>query len=246
MTQSAPRLTGIERGLLAALAAWGLFPLVLLLIHAGHAHARFTGADGLIGADGVLGADQLQYLAWARDAGVHGLASDLFSLAPSGHVYLQPLFTIDGRCTAPGCRSRSPTCWSSRWRSSPCSLAAVAWSRRFFAGQTAARGAAVVLSLFLYTPVAAFFSWTSAGAGIVSLLALPARLRGAGGQQAVGLRPERPGAGARPRGAAGLERALTATGRQPAPGPPPGRGRRSGPRWRRSWPPGCTRGRGSP
>ena len=46
-----------------------LFPLVLLLVHASQTHTTFTGADGLIGADGVLGADQLQYLAWARDAG---------------------------------------------------------------------------------------------------------------------------------------------------------------------------------
>ena len=96
MAQSVPRVSGIEKALLAALAAWGLFPLALLLIHAGQAHARFTGADGLIGADGVLGADQLQYLAWARDASAHGLASDLFSLAPSGHVYLEPIFTIIG------------------------------------------------------------------------------------------------------------------------------------------------------
>src|SRR5450755_4706554 len=96
MAQRVPRVSGIEKALLAALAAWGLFPLVLLLVHAGQAHARFTGADGLIGADGVLGADQLQYLAWARDSGAHGLAADLFSLAPSGHVYLEPIFTIIG------------------------------------------------------------------------------------------------------------------------------------------------------
>src|ERR1700761_301667 len=97
MAHGEPRISRIELLLGAALAAWVLFPLVLPLVHAAALHARFTGADGLIGADGVLGADQLQYLAWARDAGAHGgLASDLFSFSQGGHVYLQPLFAISG------------------------------------------------------------------------------------------------------------------------------------------------------
>ena len=96
MPERGPRASAAEIVLLVALVAWGIFPVVLLLAHAGQLHARFTGADGLIGADGVLGADQLQYLAWARDAAHHVLSSDLFSLEPSGHVYLEPLFTITG------------------------------------------------------------------------------------------------------------------------------------------------------
>lgn len=116
MRRSWTRASRTELVLLAALAAWGLFPLVLLLAHTINAHAHFTGADGLIGADGVLGADQLQYLAWARDAGAHGLASDLFSLAPSGHVYLQPLFAISGNYGGSGCRSSSPICSGNRSR----------------------------------------------------------------------------------------------------------------------------------
>src|ERR1700761_1415789 len=95
MAHGEPRISRIELLLGAALAAWVLFPLVLLLVHAGHLHARFTGADGLIGADGVLGADQLQYLAWIRDASTHGgLTSDLFSFSQGGHVYLQPMFAV--------------------------------------------------------------------------------------------------------------------------------------------------------
>jgi len=72
MSDRGPRVSRAEIVLLVALGAWGLFPLVLLLVHAAALHARFTGADGLIGADGVLGADQLQYLAWTRDASAHG------------------------------------------------------------------------------------------------------------------------------------------------------------------------------
>jgi hypothetical protein len=165
MAQSVPRVTGIEKALLAALAAWGLFPLVLLLVHAGQAHARFTGADGLIGADGVLGADQLQYLAWARDAGVHGLASDLFSLAPSGHVYLEPVFTIIGGLHRIGLSLALAYLLFKPVAIVALLLGAVAWVRRTFADQLLARAAAVALSLFMYTPLAALFSWTQLGGG---------------------------------------------------------------------------------
>jgi hypothetical protein len=154
-----------ELALLAALAVWGLFPLALLLAHAINAHARFTGADGLIGADGVLGADQLQYLAWARDSGAHGLASDLFSLAPSGHVYLQPMFAVTGALWRLGLSLQlSYLLWT------PIAVivlfaATLAWSRRMFGDRLGAGAAAVALSLFLYTPLTALVSWATLGAG---------------------------------------------------------------------------------
>ncbi len=165
LRETGPRVSRAEIVLLVALGAWAFFPLVLLLLHASTLHARFTGADGLIGADGVLGADQLQYLAWARDAGSHGLASDLFSFAPSGHVYLEPLFTITGLLWRLGLSL--PLAYL-LWK--PIAvvlllLAAVAWARRMFPDQLAARAGVVALALFLYTPLTALFSWTGLGAG---------------------------------------------------------------------------------
>ncbi len=161
MPQRGPRVSPAEAVLLAGLAAWALFPLVLLLVHAGQLHARFTGADGLIGADGVLGADQLQYLAWARDAGAHGgLASDLFSFSQGGHVYLQPLFTITGALYRLGVSL--PVAYL-LWKPVgilALGVAAIAWARRFFGDQLAARAAAVTIALFLCTPLAALYSWT--------------------------------------------------------------------------------------
>jgi hypothetical protein len=161
MPQRGPRVSPAETVLLAGLAAWALFPLVLLLVHAGQIHARFTGADGLIGADGVLGADQLQYLAWARDAGAHGgLASDLFSFSQGGHVYLQPLFAITGALYRLGLSL--PLAYL-LWKPVgilALGLAAVAWARRFFGDQLPARAAAVTMALFLCTPLAALYSWT--------------------------------------------------------------------------------------
>jgi hypothetical protein len=156
----------VEIVLLAALAAWGLFPLALLLVHAASLHARFTGADGLIGADGVLGGDQLQYLAWARDAGTHGgLTSDLFSFVSGGHVYLQPMFALSGALYRLGVSL--PLAYL-LWK--PIAivalfLAAVAWARRLLGDRRARRVAAVALSLFLYTPLTALFSWTQLGSG---------------------------------------------------------------------------------
>lgn len=166
MPQRGPRVSPVETVLLVGLAAWALFPLVLLLIHAGQIHARFTGADGLIGADGVLGADQLQYLAWARDASAHGgLASDLFSFSQGGHVYLQPMFAITGGLYRLGLSL--PLAYL-LWKPVgilALGLAAVAWARRFFGDQLAARAAVVTICLFLVTPLAALFSWTQWGAG---------------------------------------------------------------------------------
>src|ERR1700722_12797688 len=165
MRRSWTRASRTELALLAALAAWGLFPLVLLLAHAIDAHARFTGADGLIGADGVLGADQLQYLAWARDAGAHGLASDLFSLAPSGHVYLQPLFAISGALWRLGLSLQLAYLLWKPVAVIALFAGALAWARRMFGDQARARAAVVVLSLFLYTPLAALTSWAILGSG---------------------------------------------------------------------------------
>lgn len=165
MRASGPRVSRAEIVLLAALAVWGLFPIALLLVHASQTHSTFTGADGLIGADGVLGADQLQYLAWARDAGTHGLASDLFTLAPTGHVYLEPLFTITGGLWRVGLSLQLAYLVWKPLAILALFLGALAWARRAFADELGARAAAVVLALFLYTPLTALFSWAKLGSG---------------------------------------------------------------------------------
>jgi len=160
-----PRASRAELVLLLAFAAYGLFPLVLLIAHASQTHTIFTGADGLIGADGVLGADQLQYLAWARDGGAHALASDLFSLAPSGHVYLEPVFTITGLLWHLGLSLQLAYLLWKPVALVALFLAAVAWARRTFADQPAAHAGVITLALFLSAPLTALFSWTGLGAG---------------------------------------------------------------------------------
>ena len=163
MHDSGPRASALWVTLVVALGAWAAFPLVLLLVHASQTHTTFTGVDGLIGADGVLGADQLQYLAWARDAGSHVLASDLFSFSPSGHVYLEPLFTITGLLWKLGLSL--PLAYL-LWK--PVAvlvlvLATMAWAQRAYPDRAGAQAATAVLALFLYTPVAALVDWTQIG-----------------------------------------------------------------------------------
>src|SRR5919201_7129324 len=76
----------VENLLLALLAATGLVPLGIFLGQAIAEHGSITGATG------IFPADQLQYLAWIRDAGEHGLAASRFDLVSAKHVLLDPLF----------------------------------------------------------------------------------------------------------------------------------------------------------
>jgi hypothetical protein len=74
----------------AAALAWSLLPTVIALRTRAHEGGVYSGADGLFVGD------QFQYFSWIRDAGEHGLASNLLSLAPSDHVFLHPMFTPSG------------------------------------------------------------------------------------------------------------------------------------------------------
>ncbi len=157
------RLRGVIALLILALGAWSFFPVVLLVHHAAETHAQFTGADGLIGADGVLGADQLQYLAWARDVADHGLASNLFALSGSGHVYLEPVFGIIG-----GLRRLGASLVLAYLAFKAVAVIALvagvtAWARRLLGARPGAVLAAVTLALFIVTPATALVNWLQPG-----------------------------------------------------------------------------------
>ena len=216
MKHATPRVTRGELVLLAALVAWGLFPIVLLLIHAADTHTRLTGADGLIGADGELGGDQLQYLAWIRDASAHGMAADLFRLTDIRRVYLQPLFTISG-----GLYRLGVPLSVAYWVFKPVAIVtlgvgAVAWARRMFGDQAGARAACVALSLFLGDPASELLGWTHSGKGG---LAFPLFLVGSelhGADKIWGYVPSAIALGLMPIALLATERALAlATAQQP-------------------------------
>jgi hypothetical protein len=147
-----------ELAVAAAIALWGLLPVVLMILHAALEHLRLTGADGLIGAD------QLQYMAWARDAGSHGLASDLFVLRPTGHVFLQPMFELSAALWRLGLPLQAAYLL---WK--PVAVAvlfwgALRWCRRLMPEPGPGRAAALMLALFLFTPAASLALW----AGLLS------------------------------------------------------------------------------
>jgi hypothetical protein len=181
MSHATPRVTRAEFALLAALVCWGLFPVVLLLIHAADTHTRLTGADGLVGADGELGGDQLQYLAWIRDASAHGLAADLFRLTDIRRVYLEPLFTISGGLYRLGVPLVVAYMVFKPIAIGALGIGAIAWARRMFGDRAGARAATVALSLFLATPGADLLGWTHVGKGGLAfpLFLLGSELHGA-------------------------------------------------------------------
>lgn len=170
-----PRWPSSTAVLLLALAVWGLAPLLAVAIHALRHHEVLTGADGLVPAD------QLQYLAWMRDAGVHGLAGNLFTIPAGGRVYLQPVFTLSGLLWKVGVPLS--VAW---WLWAPVAVVALfagafAWVGRFLTERWS-RGLALLLALFLFAPAGEFAAWLSGSFGTShdALLQLSAEMFAAG------------------------------------------------------------------
>jgi len=150
------RLRSARWALLAALMLWAIVPIAVIAVHALVTHQRLTGADGLIGGD------QLQYLSWARDAGSHGLASDLFVLSPNGHVYLEPIFAITGLLWRLG-MSLTAAYWL--WK--PVAVLVLfagtgMWIERLLSAPRE-RLVALALALFMLTPIASLTAWVALG-----------------------------------------------------------------------------------
>jgi hypothetical protein len=143
--------------LLFALALWAIAPIVVVIVR------LLAYGDVPTGADGPLSGDQLQYLAWVRDAGSHGLASNLFELRPSAHAFVHPMFTVSGL---------------GRWLGVPLVLAYWVWkpiavgvlfagtaalAARLLPGERLAQAAVIALALFSFTPIAALVGWAELG-----------------------------------------------------------------------------------
>ena len=221
--------------LLVALALWAAGPLVVVLVR------LVAYGDVPTGADGPLTGDQLQYLAWVRDAGSHGLASNLFELRPSAHVFAHPIFTLSGVL---------------RWLGVPVAVAYWVWkplavgvlfagaaalAARLLPGERRAQAAAVALALFSFTPIAALAGWAELGsaAGREDLIPSAWELFAAGSLW--GYMPTAIAVGLMPAVVLAVERALD----------PARRAAGRGARWYAAWAAaaglpsrGCTRGRG--
>jgi hypothetical protein len=146
-----------KSGLLALLTLWTVVPVVVLALHA---HGRGRWYPWVF--DSAY--DQLQYFAWVRDLGDHLLASNLFRIGDSSHVFVDPLFFVAGLLARIGL---SPPL--AFWVIAPVTLCLLgfgpyAWARVRL-GSPGAAVVAVVLGLFWFTPVYVVVDWVGADPG---------------------------------------------------------------------------------
>ena len=129
----------------ALAAAWCVATLAFVLIHSAVSGLTFAGPYSA-----YFPLDQLRYLAWIREAGLHGLISDPYR-AGAAHLYLQPLFLISGLLWRAGLSVQAAyLVWT------PVALAVLIWGywrfiARFLAGSE--RAAALALSLLFLSPL---------------------------------------------------------------------------------------------
>jgi hypothetical protein len=84
------RAESAERALFVVFAVASFAVFFLHAVHAAVDNRVF------IGADGTVARDQLQYLAWATDAGNHGLIANLYAFHLGSHVFLHPIWLLSG------------------------------------------------------------------------------------------------------------------------------------------------------
>lgn len=137
----------------AALCGVAFAPVVVLILHV----ARHGGV--LTGVNGGDYFDQFQYLAWIRDEGSHGLASNLWVTGATPHDYLQPMYLISGVLWRLGLSLQlAYLIWK------PVALLVMflgfaAYVGHMVRGGRGARAAALALALFYVTPVSPLAHW---------------------------------------------------------------------------------------
>jgi hypothetical protein len=146
----------LDVGIAAALFAFSLIPLVILLRHAHLANVAVAGSDG------PFPADQFQYMAWIREFGTGLLASNTFGIEESDRIFMHPMFFLSGLLWRVGVPvDIAFLVWK------PVAVAVLflgvrAYVARFVEG-TWSRAAAMVLALFTATPAVALFGWGELG-----------------------------------------------------------------------------------
>ena len=132
---------------------WCLATLVFVLAWCAAKGLTFNGPYA-----GLFAGDQLRYLAWIREAGLHGLIADPYR-AGAAHVYLNPVFLVSGLLWRAGLSIQlSYLIWT------PVALAVLIWGYARFVARFAAgreRAAALALSLFYFSPLVPLMDYGS-------------------------------------------------------------------------------------
>jgi hypothetical protein len=150
------RLDAVEWGALAALAALAMAVLAGLVLKV------WLNGGVVTGSDGYLVADPLQYLDWARQAGEHGLIGNLHDLAPGDRAFLHPGLLLSGLAWQLGA---GPALAYLLWKPVAVGVlfaGTLALVRRFL-DRADDRRLALLLALFMCSPLAALVGWGGIG-----------------------------------------------------------------------------------
>jgi len=136
----------------AALVVWSVAPMVALLI---------VSNGTLTGAETLFAPDQLQYLAWTREAADHWLISNTMDLAPSGRVFLHPMFVLSGLASRTGVGVEAAYLL---WK--PVALLVLLLGFRAYVARLLPDGwerrAALLIALFYFAPLVPILDWLEA------------------------------------------------------------------------------------
>ena len=136
--------TRVVVGLL--LLAWAALPILAIL------GKTLIGDETPTGAYGLVPEDHMQYFAWVREAGDHGLIGNLFGVEDSERVFFHPVYAISGVLWKAGLPLQAlPIIWLPV-AVTALTLGVVAYAKRFFA-TGGARWSAIALSLLLAPPL---------------------------------------------------------------------------------------------
>ena len=106
------------------------------------------------GGEGFGAADHLEYMAWVREAGEHGLVSNRFDVASDSGVFLQPMWLVSGLLWRAGASVQVAFLL---WK--PVVVAVLGWGYVAYVRRTVAgagrRAVALVLGLFFLAPLTA-------------------------------------------------------------------------------------------
>ena len=136
------------------MALWALAPVAYVALRAAAHGGTFSGAWGLYPGDQAL------YLGFIRDAGEHVLISNRFDLAPTSHVYLQPMFLLSGLLWRAGVGIQlAYLVWL------PAAVATLfagfrAYVRRMVEPDGWARRLTLLVALFYFSPALALLGWS--------------------------------------------------------------------------------------
>ena len=140
--------------ILGLLAIWTFAPLVGQLLYIGDHGATWTGANG---GDPL---DQFQYLAWVRDSGRHLLASNLWSVGPTPHDYLHPMYAISGVLWRLGASVQLAYLVWKPVAVLVLFLGFAAYVRHLLPESRGQQAAALIVGLFYASPAFALANWT--------------------------------------------------------------------------------------